>query len=208
MKKIMMIAAMMLMSIGTFAQNEIGQFTLKPKAGINLATMTDTQSPKMRVGAVAGVEGEYGITETFGLSAGVLYSMQGVKFETSESAQGITATAEETWRLDYINIPILAKAYLFKGFAVNVGVQPGFCVSKKFDFELSVGGQSVNTSDKLKDGIQSFAFSIPLGLSYEYEGFVLDARYNWGITKAFKSELGFDSKHSWFQFTLGYKIPF
>ena len=29
-----MIAAMMLMSIGAFAQNEVGQFTLKPMVGL------------------------------------------------------------------------------------------------------------------------------------------------------------------------------
>ena len=33
MKKILMIAAMMLMSIGAFAQNEVGQFTLQPRVG-------------------------------------------------------------------------------------------------------------------------------------------------------------------------------
>ena len=31
-----MIAAMMLMSIGAFAQNEVGQFTLKPMVGMTL----------------------------------------------------------------------------------------------------------------------------------------------------------------------------
>ena len=32
MKKLMMIAALMLMSMGAFAQNEVGQFSLKPMA--------------------------------------------------------------------------------------------------------------------------------------------------------------------------------
>ena len=44
MKKLMMIAAMMLMSMGAFAQNEVGQFSLKPMAGVNLSTITKINS--------------------------------------------------------------------------------------------------------------------------------------------------------------------
>ena len=72
MKKIMMIAAMMLMSIGAFAQNEVGQFTLKPMVGLNLSNVTKFDG-KVKVGVAAGLEAEYGITETFGITGGVLY---------------------------------------------------------------------------------------------------------------------------------------
>jgi hypothetical protein len=46
-------------------------------------------------------------------------------------------------------------------------------------------------------------FSIPVGMSYEINNFVFDARYNWGVTKVFD---GSDSKNSVFQITLGYKL--
>ena len=85
MKKFMMIAAMMFMSIGAFAQNEAGQITLKPMAGVNLATMTNMRTASLRIGAVAGVEGEYGLTNKFSISAGLLYSMQGEKSSDSEN---------------------------------------------------------------------------------------------------------------------------
>jgi hypothetical protein len=63
MRKLFMIAAMMLTSIGMFAQNEVGQITLKPMAGVNLATMTNMRTASLRIGAVAGVEGEYGLAK-------------------------------------------------------------------------------------------------------------------------------------------------
>ena len=50
---------------------------------------------------------------------------------------------------------------------------------------------------------QSVDVSIPVGLSYEYSNFVLDARYNFGVTKVFENS---DTKNSVFQFTLGYKF--
>ena len=73
MKKIMMIAAMMVATISANAQNEVGQITLKPTVGMNIASMTKTEGDsKVRVGIAAGVEAEYGITESFSLSAGLL----------------------------------------------------------------------------------------------------------------------------------------
>lgn len=193
MKKLMMIAAMMLMSMGAFAQNEVGQFTLKPMVGMTLANITNIDG-KIKVGLAAGVEAEYGITETFGVSGGVLYSMEGSKNKDNSDFKT---------NLDYINVPILANAYLFKGFAVKVGVQPGFLVRAKEKY--SNGGITVDGD--IKDACNKVQLSIPIGLSYEYADFVFDARYNWGLTNTFKNDNSDKKSHnSVFMFTLGYKF--
>jgi len=44
-----------------------------------------------------------------------------------------------------------------------------------------------------------------MGLSYEYRNFQFDARYNLSVTKAIEVE-GESTKHSVFQFTIGYKF--
>jgi hypothetical protein len=167
-------------------------------AGINLATMTKTNDSKMRVGLAAGLEFEYGVTDNFGISAGVLYSMQGVKGK--EYWLGSNAKADITYKFDYINVPILANYYIVKGLAIKAGVQPGFNVKKKVAVE--VAGVK---DDATVDDVKGFALSIPMGLSYEFSNVVLDARYNLGVTKAIKD---IDSKHSYFTITLGYRIPF
>jgi hypothetical protein len=204
MKKLMMIAAMMLMSMGAFAQNEVGQFTLKPMVGLNLATMTKTDDSKMRVGLAAGVEGEYGVAENFSVTAGVLYSMQGVKFTDSGNIYGNNVKMDLTYKLDYINIPILANYYIVKGLAVKAGIQPAFKASAKVEVEGSAGGSSASKSGTL-DGVKGFCLSIPFGLSYEYSDFVLDARYNFSVTDAL-SVMGETSRNSVFQLTIGYKF--
>ena len=83
-----------------------------------------------------------------------------------------------------------------KGLAVKLGVQPGFNVSNKI---------KQNNLDAFKNPFkaQSVDVSIPVGVSYEYNNIQLDARYNWGIRKAYKN---FDAKNSVFQITLGYKF--
>ena len=73
-------------------------------------------------------------------------------------------------------------------------------------YQASVQGgntRSINDSYKIKDGVKSFQFAIPVGLSYEYASFVFDARYNIYLTKALKDS---DSRHSVFSVTVGYKF--
>ena len=55
----------------------------------------------------------------------------------------------------------------------------------------------------LEDAVKGFELSIPVGLSYEISDFVIDARYNFGVTKVADGD---DCKNSVFQFTVGYKF--
>ena len=185
MKKFILMAAVMLSSVTAFAQHATG-LTIQPKVGMNIASLTKADGADPRFGVAAGAEFEYNATDMFGLSFGALYSMQGCKQE------GLTA------KLDYINIPILANVYVAPGFAVKLGIQPGFNVSSK----VSGNGASVNTN-LLGLEAQSVDFSIPLGLSYEFSNVVIDGRYNWGLTKVWKDG---EAKNSVFQITVGYKF--
>ena len=189
MKKLFMIAALMVATLSASAQNEQGVITLQPKVGMNLSTITSAENGKMKFGLVAGAEAEYGISENFGIDFGVLYSMEGCRFKADGADKSLF------WNLDYINIPILAQFYPTKGLALKAGVQPGFNVRHKASYD----GNSANMDD-----VNSFNFSIPVGLSYEISSFVIDARYNIGITKIFKdAEKG---RNSTISLTVGYKF--
>lgn len=191
MKKLFLAVVAMMISAATFAQNEVGQLTIQPKVGVNIANITDVNDADPRIGLAAGAEFEYGLTDNIGLSAGVLYSMQGVKT--------IIVDDDCTSKLDYLNVPILANFYVAKGFAVKLGVQPGFKLSSKAEFKAS----GVTAEVEVEDGVKSIDLSIPVGLSYQYQNIVFDARYNWGVTKIVDDA---DSKHSVFQITVGYKF--
>ena len=189
MKKLFMIAALMVATLSANAQNEQGVITLQPKVGMNLSTITGDGDQKMKFGLVAGAEAEYGISENFGIDFGVLYSMEGCRFKADGADKSLF------WNLDYINIPILAQFYPTKGLALKAGVQPGFNVRHKASYD----GNSANM-----DGVNSFNFSIPVGLSYEISSFVIDARYNIGITKIFKD--ADQGRNSTTSLTVGYKF--
>ena len=51
--------------------------------------------------------------------------------------------------------------------------------------------------------VNTFDFAIPIGMSYEFNNFVLDARYNIGVTKVPKYGDGYTNV---LQLTIGYKF--
>lgn len=179
----------------SFAQWSVGSITVQPKIGINGANITDADNSDSRIGLVLGGEFEYRVSPIFSLSAGALYSMQGCK-GTAEDEDG--NTGDVSLKLDYINVPILANVYVVKGLAIKLGIQPGFNVRHKAT--ATVSGVNVTTN---LPGIKSVDFSIPIGVSYEFNRFVIDGRYNFGLTKLIDDS---DSKNSVFQFTFGYKF--
>lgn len=194
MKKLFLLAAIMMASTCVFAQHEPGSLTLQPRIGFSAADFNNTSDTEARVGLVVGPEFEYTLGNRFSLGFGLNYSQQGTKIKDTDV----------TFKLDYLTIPIVANVYLFKGFALKAGIQPGINLSAKLDAKNA-------KVDLDNDEVKAFDLAIPVGLSYEFRNFVLDARYNFGVTKIFDEKklptgVDIDSKNLGFQLTLGYKI--
>ncbi len=202
MKKIMMIAAMMVATVAAKAQFEPGTFSLQPKAGFVLSSITG-EGTKYKPGFTAGLEGQYQINNWLGLSAGVHYAMAGYKLKDIDDAK-VNAS--------YINIPVMAKFYVTKGLALNAGVQLGFLTSAKEKYS--------NDDIDIKELCNKTDFSIPLSIAYEFtNGLSFEARYNAGLTNFFKKDVinaieyvegtrvrSEDNKNSSFMITVGYKF--
>ncbi len=125
MKNIFLATALLLSSVATFAQHEVGSITIQPKVGVNIANITKNEGHDQRFGIAGGAEFEYQATDIFSVSAGALYSMQGAKNDNT------------TVQFDYINVPILANVYVAKGLAIKAGVQPGFNIRHKANLHNS-----------------------------------------------------------------------
>ena len=196
MKKMMMMLIMATVALTASAQNTLrdnGTFTLQPKVGVGIANLSGEYTTlagvdnKIRVGLVAGVEGEYYAMDWLGIAAGLSYAQQGWKFKGDD--------VDETTKLDYLNIPLTGKFYVAKGLALKTGVQFGFLMNGK-----------VEDTD-IKDACEKLNLSIPIGVSYEISDFVIDFRYNLGLTKTNKEDNGNKVRSDLLQITLGYKIP-
>ena len=193
MKKIMMMLFMATVALTASAQNTLrdnGTFTLQPKVGLALGSFSGDYTkpagghdPKVRAGFIAGVEGEYYANDWFGVALGLNYAQQGWKVN------------DVATKLGYLNVPLVADFYVARGLALKTGVQFGFLMSAKVD------------DADVKDTCEKFNFSIPIGISYEISNFVLDVRYNIGLSKVNKNATDNNKYRSdLVQFTVGYKF--
>ncbi len=230
MKKMMVIAAMMMVVLGVKAQYEPGTWSLQPKLGITVSSLTNMEKMLLASdvaldktplgGATAGIDVEYQVAKFLGLSAGISVSMQGQGWKNYKgNLMGENVEVKDPkFELSYFNIPILANIYLFKGLAVKAGVQFGFLTSAnvKYTIEGTTDfGDNVkrditqNNSIGMKNECKKIDISVPVGLSYEFNNhLVLDARYNIGISKVNKESIPGekDNKNGCFMLTLGYKV--
>ncbi len=208
MKKLFFAAAVLMCSLTAFAQSKEGTFNILPKAGINISNLSNKDNAKVKVGFTAGAEAEYQLTKQLSLSAGALFSMQGGKSTTVfREVDNTTKEIREvdiknTMEFDYINVPILANYYIIEGLAVKLGIQPGFNIVAKRKRTDGVEKESKNLSDLGVD-VRKVDISIPIGVSYEFNDFVVDVRFNLGLTEV--ADL-VKSKNRVFQITFGYQI--
>lgn len=226
MKKLTTFIVALLATICAFAQPEAGTFSITPKIGVNAATLTNgayqqtyqfTSNFQTEIdgtsilGFVAGAEAGYQVSKRFAVTAGLLYSQQGKGRDGSISGSDLSLVDKSKLQLAYLNVPILANVYLFKGFAVKAGIQPGFLLSAKNKYDVTGSGLAASfdkhTDVDVKDDCQTFDFSIPVGISYEFYNIIVDARYNVGVSKV-NDIKGYSESHrnGVFQLTVGYKI--
>ena len=196
----MMIAVMAVACLTANAQtarHSAGSFTLQPMLGLATGSlrgeentgrgMVEYENDGIRAGLTVGAEAEYYTrTDWFSLSAGVMYTQQGWKFDGSDGY---------TVKMDYINIPVMTNFYVLRGFALKIGLQPGFLVNAK------------NGSIDVKDNCNSFNLSLPVGLSYEFKnGITLDIRGAAAMTNLSKNS----NRIKWYSdcgvLTIGYKF--
>ena len=188
-----------LMAAASMSAHSAGEKFLKPMVGGTMSTITKADNAKMRLGLVAGGELGYFMADNLALTGGLLVSLQGANFDDTNYTRDMSST------MTYLNIPVLANYYVAPGLAIKAGLQPGFLLANNDKGEYNNGGKWVEYDESSTDGMKKFDLSIPIGLSYEISDFVIDARYNFGVTKI--AEHG-DSKNSVIMLTLGYKIPF
>lgn len=202
-KKILSMVVLMSTSLCTFAQNGVGDWSFMPKAGLNLATMTNDDDAKIRPALTIGGEFDYVVSPKVALSFGAMYSQQGCK----GNVQGIDATI----KMDYINVPIIAACRVTDNLSVKVGLQPGFLINDKVKVSANGASAEVGLKESYEAAgmdvtIHKFDLSIPIGISYDFSNVQLDLRYNAGLTNILSITGGEGTKNSVFQFTIGYKF--
>lgn len=184
MKKILTLVALMAVTLSAQAQHEEGDVTIQPRVGITISNITD--GDKSKTNLTYGVDFERFFTDQFSVGLGVMFTNQGCKYDVlSPDGIGSIKINDIKFNIYYGILPIMANYYVLPGLALKAGIQPAFRVKANLESDGSKLDLD-NTLDALFGGdtkLNTFDLSIPVGVSYEYAGITLDARYNFGVTK-------------------------
>ena len=187
------------------------------KAGYNYSTLSGETSS---ISTIEGLSGFYigglvelPISNMLSIQPELIFSRQGVDLRQGLKNLSIRTDTSEI-RLDYLNIPVMAKVNLGPIF-LEGGVQFGFLVSKPKVDSYIANVYLRNLLDK--DSYNFFDFGVGAGLGVKLnQHFFVETRYTYSLTnvfdpndKHFKSSLisdGDNFKNSVFSIGLGMKF--
>lgn len=181
MKKYILFTVAALFSIAVSTAQEV---RLGVKGGVNFATLSGDNlgNIKSLTGFHIGALAEIPITEQFAVQPEVLYSAQGGKYHEKGSELGVDYAYDVETKLDYIQIPVMAKYYVIDGLSIEAGPQISFLTSSKVEYEGSAGGITISGEDDLDDA-STVDFGLGAGASYRLPmGLFFTARYNFGLS--------------------------
>lgn len=237
------VALLLFSAMGVNAQeteNPVGKLSVIPHVGIGISNwsnnrlaFTDGESVKSKyqAGFTGGVDVEYRMTKEVGVSLGVSYARQGFKFPSHQiTTKGNDMTTLNGFNnihanLDYIQVPLMVRAYVTHNLSLMLGAQIGFlCGDGQLNMDETIATINKNDEVTTKETqtikstwpTKKINVCIPIGVAYEYMGVILDARYNLGLTNVsdnskFKDADGQPSiqencKSRGFVFSVGYRF--
>lgn len=192
MKKIFLVA----IAVMAFGFTNAQQTRFGIKGGLNVSTLTGEyeDDTKSLVGFHVGGFAEIKVIERLAIQPELLFSAQGARFE------GIGNDKYDA-KLNYLNIPVLAKFYVTKQFTVEAGPQIGFLLSAKIEGEDA------------KDFYKSADFGFNFGAGYNFtDNFSAGIRYTVGVSGVYDNnnedleDYIDSSKNSNLALFLGYKF--
>ena len=176
-----------------------GQLTMGIKAGISAnnlkAAHFDDSFYDTYPTIVGGLAAEWKLSEKFSIQSEILYSRQGAEIEGEEILL----------RLNYLNVPMLAKYFASNRLYLATGIQTGYLLEMK----RPIPGPAPEVLSLIaqKNKMRSFDYSLPIGIGYTTElGIQVDLRYYLGLSNVFEDAM-LDSRNRIVQITMIYLLP-
>lgn len=158
------------------------------KGGLTISTLTQFDDSKVRPSIYAGGFANIAFNESISLQPELLYSGQGTKYEALNQTI--------TYRLNYINIPVMFQYRIVPEFFLEAGPQLGLMVAA----QTHTGKVSIDIADDSR----AVDFGLGFGLGYQFPvGIGVSARYMFGLANVFQRSLD-DNKNAVAQVGLFY----
>lgn len=165
--------------------------TVGIKGGLNISNIGgDAEGVSTKPGVHFGLFIQVETSDNVIFQPEFIYSMQGASLDGGEDAKA---------NYNYLNFPLIFKIYPDQeGFNFQLGPQLGYLLSA----EIAVD----NVDFDIEDQLNTIDFGIGLGIGYDVDDIVLDARYNIGINSSAKDDSDGSFPLRTFQISLGVKF--
>jgi hypothetical protein len=148
----------------------------------------------------------YPLSDALTLQTEVRYAARGAENHyVATDVDGNEITGTQTWKLNYVEVPILARVYVPTGSRLR----PLFYAGPDLGFNVSSTVEDSETGSKSTlDDVANFDFGIAFGGGLEVGAgrgsLILDARYTLGLSMVFTGVAASEDKNRTLTFGLGY----
>lgn len=197
-KLTIVLALMTFMAVPAFSQDaNVTRFGVK--GGVNFANfrIDDVEDNNVKAGLNLGLFLKLPVSDMVAIQPELLYSSKGSKLKYDNIIQG---EGEYRFNMNYLELPIMGVFHIGNVFNIQVGPYLGYLASaniKNMDDDLNIQG----VTDLDEDNFKRFDYGIAAGIGLDFNGFVVGARYNYGLAEIGESgslsgQLTNDSKNS------------
>jgi hypothetical protein len=155
-----------------------------------------------------GIDARMQMGERLGIIASLLYARKGYKSTLNWPG----GTADASWELHYLNLPLTVDFRVWKGLCLQAGVEAGWLIEAR----VKSNEESFDPNNLFP--LNEFDFGLVGGLEYRFvKGFFIGARYIAGVAPLLKFELtgnngetlgDVTSRNSATQISMGYRYIF
>lgn len=134
------------------------------------------------------------LTDSFSLQAELVYNKKGGQIDIYDQNTLLYITEA---KLDYIDIPVLAKFEFLKNLSFDIGPQIGFLLNSKGKITGSQNEEDIEFTNT-----NTIDFAVNGGFSFKFNNSLfLQTRYSYGLSKIFENS---NHKNSVISLSLGY----
>ena len=194
--------------------------------------------PHSHTGFAGGVDFQYQISKRWAVLAGFNYSYKKSRYETDHCTTSYMQEPNFDWeskelnlQLHYLQVPVMTRYYVYKGLALNAGIQLGGLRQAYLNYKHRIkfnnasqyiiqdeifgrykskqfeAGKWYEIKEKIEttDTFERFDFSIPVGVSFDYRHLLFEARAEFGLSDMSKNNDA-DCRVQAFTFSVGYRF--
>jgi hypothetical protein len=203
MKKFLLLSTFVSCALFINAQN----FNWGIRAGLNASSLGDYEHTiglyqdselDNKLGAYAGIFGQFMLSGNLGLETGLYYAQLGGKDRENDYERGNLEQYKIEANPSYLQLPIALfyKFNLTENFKLypSAGLYAGYGLTGDFKKTGTADGVDITSKEKyFKDFANKLDFGLTVGLNVQYSKFVLGFHYDRGLTRVNKVEETFSS---------------